>query len=228
MKCCSVLFCGPNDSILHKTTPQTCHPSHTRKSPTSHPKLLQISPFFRPPPPPCSHGLPRPQCIVRSATQQSPFFVTALSAGLPEHHSGPEADGRLLDWKTCSDFPSEAKLWIERVEMVGSLDALNPRDQFVERIFQTSRCWTRRFSALNKIIRSSQFEEVSVEEQKSQKKKKGPVSQKQIAFITYTYFRVTGGHDIVLDYVDFSITLRDDSVRYKMGRSSVVYVKKSI
>ena len=49
---------------------------------------------------------------------------------------------------TCSDFPSDAMLWIKEVEMVDSLDELNPRDQFVERIFQTSRCWTRRLPLL--------------------------------------------------------------------------------
>ena len=44
---------------------------------------------------------------------------------------------------TCSDFPSDAMFWINEVEMVQ-----NPRDQFVERIFQTSRCWTRRLLLL--------------------------------------------------------------------------------
>ena len=43
------------------------------------------------------------------------------------------------------------------------------RGQFMERIFHTSRCWTRRLiaSALNKIIQNSQFKKkVSLQEQK--------------------------------------------------------------
>ena len=43
---------------------------------------------------------------------------------------------------TCSDFPSDAMLWIKEVEMVDSLD------EFVERILQISRCWTRRLLLL--------------------------------------------------------------------------------
>ena len=57
---------------------------------------------------------------------------------------------------SCYDFSSDAMLWIKEVEMVVSVDDLksssstrgismpNFCDQFVERIFQTSRCWTRR------------------------------------------------------------------------------------
>ena len=59
------------------------------------------------------------------------------------HFPNPQS---FLVWKirftnqvtACSDFPSEAMLWIKQVEMVDSLD----RDPFLERIFQTSRCWT--------------------------------------------------------------------------------------
>ena len=45
----------------------------------------------------------------------------------------------------------------------------NHRGQFMERIFHTSRCWTRRLiaSAMNKIIQNSQFKKkVSLQEQK--------------------------------------------------------------
>ena len=35
-----------------------------------------------------------------------------------------------------------------------------------------------------------------------------------IACMIYDYFRVTGAHDIVLDYADlFSVTLRDDNIQ---------------
>ena len=37
---------------------------------------------------------------------------------------------------------------------------------------------------------------------------------RQIAFMIYDYFRVTGAHDTVLDYADlFSVTLRNDIVQ---------------
>ena len=68
-------------------------------------------------------------------------------------------------------------------------------------------------SALNKIIQSSQFKQkVSLEEQKAQKEDRF-LRGRQIAFMIYDYFRVTGSHDTVLDNADlFSITLRDDNV----------------
>ena len=68
--------------------------------------------------------------------------------------------------------------------------------------------------ALNKIIQNSQFKKkVSLEEQKAQK-----VDQflrgRQIAFVIYDYFRVTGAHDTVLNYADlFSVTPHDDNIQ---------------
>ena len=69
-------------------------------------------------------------------------------------------------------------------------------------------------SALNKIIQNSYFKKkVRLEEQKAQKEDRFPRGR-QIAFMIYDYFRVTGAHDTVLDYADlFSVTLRDDNVR---------------
>ena len=57
-------------------------------------------------------------------------------------------------------------------------------------------------SALNKIIQNSQFKKkVSLEEQKAQKEDWFPRGR-QIAFMIYDYFRVTGAHDAVIDYAD--------------------------
>ena len=68
-------------------------------------------------------------------------------------------------------------------------------------------------STLNKIIQNSNFKKkVSLEEQKAQKEDRFPRGR-QIAFMIYDYFRVTGAHDTVLDYADlFSVTLRNDDV----------------
>ena len=64
-------------------------------------------------------------------------------------------------------------------------------------------------SALNKIIQNSKFKKkVSLEEQKAQKEDQF-FRGRQIAYMIYDYFRVTGAHDAVLDYADLlSITLR--------------------
>ena len=69
-------------------------------------------------------------------------------------------------------------------------------------------------SALNKIIQNSPFKKkVSLEEQKAQKEVRS-LRGRQIAFMIYDYFRVTGAHDTVLDYADlFSVTLHDDNIQ---------------
>ena len=69
-------------------------------------------------------------------------------------------------------------------------------------------------SALNNIIQNSQSKKkVSLEEQTAQKE--DPFLRgRQIAFMIYDYFRVTGAHDAVLDYADlFSVTLHDDNIQ---------------
>ena len=69
-------------------------------------------------------------------------------------------------------------------------------------------------SALNKIIQNSQFKKkVSLEEQKAQKE--DPFLRgRQIAFMIYNYFRVTGAHDTVSDCADlFSVALHDDNIQ---------------
>ena len=69
-------------------------------------------------------------------------------------------------------------------------------------------------SALNTIIQNSHFKKkVSLEEHKAQKEGRF-LRGRQIAFMIYDYFRVTGAHDTVLDYADFfSVTLHDDNVQ---------------
>ena len=49
---------------------------------------------------------------------------------------------------TCSDFPSDAMLWIKEVEMVVSLDAFKSSRSVSGKNFQTSRCWMRRLLLL--------------------------------------------------------------------------------
>ena len=133
---------------------------------------------------------------------------------------------------TRSDFPSEAMLWMKEVEMVDSLDELKSSRSVYGKDFPNFEMLDAKIaSALNKIIQNSQFKKkVSLE--KDQKEDQF-LRERQIVFMIYDYFRVTGAHDTVLDYaVLFSVTLRDDnvqeSIRYKMGWSSIIYLKGSI
>ena len=72
----------------------------------------------------------------------------------------------------------------------------------------------RSASTLNKVIQNSDFKKkVSLEEQKAQKEDRF-LRGRQITYMIYDYFRVTGAHDTALDYGDwFSITLRSDGLR---------------
>ena len=69
-------------------------------------------------------------------------------------------------------------------------------------------------SALNKIIHNSQFKRrISLEEQKAQKEDRF-LQGRQIAYLIYDQFRVTGTHDSVENYTDlFTIVLRNDDIQ---------------
>ena len=69
-------------------------------------------------------------------------------------------------------------------------------------------------SALNKIIHNSQFKRrISLEEQKAQKQDRF-LRGRQIAYLIYDQFRVTGTHDSVENYTDlFTIVLRNDDIQ---------------
>ena len=69
-------------------------------------------------------------------------------------------------------------------------------------------------SALNKIIQNTRFKKkVSVEEMKAHKEDRF-LRGRQIAYMVYQYFRVTGANDSVEDYADlFTIVLRNDDIQ---------------
>ena len=129
---------------------------------------------------------------------------------------------------SCSDFPSEAMLRIKEVEMVDSVDDLKSSRSIKGKDFPNFEVLDARIaSALNKIIQNSYFKKkVSLDKQKAQKEYRF-LRGRQIAYMIYDCFRVTGAHDTVLDCADlFSITLRDDDVsrlRNEMGRNSIIY-----
>ena len=68
-------------------------------------------------------------------------------------------------------------------------------------------------SALNRIIQNTCFKKkVSLEEMKAQKEDRF-LRGRQIAFLIYEYFRVTGANDSVENYADlFTVVLRNDDV----------------
>ena len=94
---------------------------------------------------------------------------------------------------TCSQFPTEAMQWIKEVEMVDSVDEL--------RSSSSIRCIpmpnfevldARIASAMNKIIHNSHFKRrISLEEPKALEQDRF-LRGRQIAYLIYDYFRVTG------------------------------------
>ena len=80
---------------------------------------------------------------------------------------------------TCSDFPSDATLWIREVEMVDSLDDLKSSRSVCAQDFPNFEMLDAKIaSALNKIIQNSQFKKkVCLEEQKAHKRR--PVSTRK-------------------------------------------------
>ena len=68
-------------------------------------------------------------------------------------------------------------------------------------------------SALNKIIHNSHFRRISLVEQKAQKQDCF-LRGRQIAYLIYEYFRVTGTNDSVENYADlFTVVLRSDDIQ---------------
>ena len=69
-------------------------------------------------------------------------------------------------------------------------------------------------SSLNRIIHNTQFKrKVSLEEQKAQKEDRF-LRGRQIAYLIYEYFRVTGTNDSVENYADlFTRALRNDDIQ---------------
>ena len=101
------------------------------------------------------------------------------------------------------------------MEMVDSLDELKSSRLVAGKDFSNFEMLDAKIaSALNKIIQNSQFKKkVSLEEQKGKKEDRF-LRGRQIAFMIYDYFRVTGAHDAVSDYaVLFSVTLQDDNIQ---------------
>ena len=113
---------------------------------------------------------------------------------------------------TCSQFPTEAMQWIKEVEIVDSVDDLKSSSSIRGISIPNFEVLDARIaSALNKIVHNSHFKRrISLEEQKAQKQDRF-LRGRQIAYLIYDYFRVTGINDSVENYADlFTISLRND------------------
>ena len=101
------------------------------------------------------------------------------------------------------------------MEMVGSLEELKSSRSIAGKDLSNCEMLEAKIaSLLNKIIQNSQVKKhVSLEERKAQKECRF-LRGRQITFMIYDYFRVTGAHDTVFDCADlFSVTLHDDNVQ---------------
>ena len=116
---------------------------------------------------------------------------------------------------TCSQFPTEAMQWIKEVELVDSVDELRSSSSTRGISMPNFEVLDARIaSALNKIIHNSHFKRrISLEEQKAQKEDRF-LRGRQIVYLIYDYFRVTGSHDSVENYAElFTISLRTDDIQ---------------
>ena len=116
---------------------------------------------------------------------------------------------------TCSQFPTEAVHWIKEVEMVGSLDDLQSSCSIRGIRTPDFEVLDAKIApALNRIIHNTRFKKkVSLEELKVKKEDRF-LRGRQIAFLIYEYFRVTGANDSVENYADlFTGALRNDDIQ---------------
>ena len=104
---------------------------------------------------------------------------------------------------------------IKEVELVDSVDELRPSSSTRGISMPNFEVLDARIaSALNKIIHNSQFKRrISLEEQNAQKQDRF-LRGRQIAYLIYDHFRVTGSHDSVENYTDLlTIVLRNDDIQ---------------
>ena len=115
----------------------------------------------------------------------------------------------------CSQFPREAMQWIKEVELVDSVDELrtsSPTRGISMPNFEVLDA--RIASALNKIIIIPTSKEESVWRDKKAQKQDSFLRGRQIAYLIYDYFRVTGSHDSAENYADlFTINPRNDDIQ---------------
>ena len=105
-------------------------------------------------------------------------------------------------------------LWVKEVEMVESVDdVMSSCSMRGIRTPDFEVLDAKIAPALNRIIHNTRFKKkVSLEERKAQKEDRF-LRGRQIAYLTYEYFRVTGANDSVENYADlFTVVLRNGDI----------------
>ena len=138
----------------------------------------------------CDSSRNHPQRIHSCATPRETGSVPQATGTVTSFTRDDKQNRGTIPMPTLAGRPSIASSLIS-VEIPQNLEMLD----------------TRIAAALNKIIQNSQFKKkVSLEEHKAQKE--DPLLRgRQIAFMIYDYFRVTGAHDTASDSADFSLLL---------------------
>ena len=116
---------------------------------------------------------------------------------------------------SCSQFFTEAMQWIKEVEFLELVDELRSSSSTRGISMPNFDVLDAKIaSALNKIIRNSQFKrKISLEEQKAQKEDRF-FRGRQIAYLIYEQFRVTGTHDSVENYTNlFTNAFQNDDIQ---------------
>ena len=106
-------------------------------------------------------------------------------------------------------------LWIKEVEMVESVDDLKSSRSIGGTPGPNFELLDARIaSALNKIIQNTRFmKKVTLEEMKAHKENRF-LRGRQISYLIYEYFRVTGVDESVPEYADlFTVVLRNDDIQ---------------
>ena len=112
---------------------------------------------------------------------------------------------------TCSQYPAEAILWINEVEVDDLKSSCSIRG------IQTPDFEVldaKIASALNRIIHNTRFKKKVILEEQKPRKEYRFLRGRQIAYLIYEYFRVTGANDSVENYADlFTVVLRNDDIQ---------------
>ena len=116
---------------------------------------------------------------------------------------------------SCSSFTADAMLWNREAEIVESVDDLKTLQSTGGHQFPNVGLFDAKMaSALKKIMTNPYFKKrVNLEEHKAQMQHRF-LRGRQIAKMSYEYFRVTGAHEAVLDFSDLlSDSLHGDDIQ---------------
>ena len=114
-----------------------------------------------------------------------------------------------------TNHPAEALSWMKEVDMANSVDDLKTSRSISRRQYQNFETLDARIAtALKKTTQNSNFKKEGPlqDEQKAQEEDRF-LRGRQISFVIYEHFWVTGTHETILDFSDITgVTLRGDDV----------------